>query len=112
MRGIVNRGKLAFPKQCVVLLSFGASPKPCFPANVMRVIVVLMDSQHNLRHIHHRNTHRTNLPKEPVVISRPANSEGGYLLVQQSSGKYELIDPLRRSKLASFASHGTQALVP
>lgn len=112
MRRVVDSGKVSLAKQCVVLLRFHTLPKTFFPTQVMGVIVVLMDSQNNTCHIDYWNAYRPDLPEEPVVISRPPDSEGGHLLVQQPLRKYEIINPLRRPKPAALASHGTELLSP
>ena len=82
------------------------------PAWMKRVIVILMNCQHDLRRIHHRNAHRPNFPEEPVVIACSPDDKGRNPLVQQVTRKNEIIDPLRRPKPAAFAGHGTKALAP
>lgn len=111
MRGVVDRGKMPVEKR-VILLRLDVLPKPLLTARMVRVIVVLMNGQHNLGRIYDRHAHGADLPEQPVIVARPADGERRYSFVQQAARKNKKIDPLRRAEFAAFASQGAQALVP
>ena len=62
---------------------------------VLRVRVALMDRDHCVRRVDHRDRPRSGVPDDPVVVSRPADDEGRQVLVLARRER-EVVDPQER----------------